>query len=743
MKNHSILYILRTLFCIIFAVLAIFVFSHPQKTQTNILKAILSNSIDDTILIQLSNKNSGQFNVIFESTDMIHIEEAQQDFFQLTDKNSLQTDRSSTDSQVSDLLELYKSYHKNLLSQRTRTELKNHNYELIKQESLERLYNPINISFLPIEQDPFLLFSDYLNMLSESNTDNLYEIDGKYYSILKLNIKKDISLSPTLLNKEMPKIINLKEQIEQKYKDVNIYLTGTPIHTYYASSKSMNEINIICALSSLFIILICKFYFKSFKILLPISLSLSVGMLFGYMITSTIFDSIHILTFVFSSTLIGICVDYSLHYFAHDNNIKLIFKSLTMSMLTTICAFLILLFSNIELLKQISIFTSFGLLCVYLFIILFYPIICKNIKPSPSNFDIFSYLNKIPQKIKLILTSLLLLVACLGLSKINFNDQITDMYTPPKFLANSENLYNKLTKNNQSPLFILVKGENLQEILETEETISKDLKQNSYLAISKFLPSIKQQQENYNLINQLYKKELNNYGSFLPENIKNNLLSDKNKQEYLTYEKIKLPILKDFMPDDKSSIIILTKKTSAEIINSWNNNKNLKFIDLKNDLSNKIKNCRQSCLKLILPAILVLFIILSIIYKPKNAAKIILPPILSGIFVIGILSLFKQQINLFHTLALFLIIGFSLDYSIFRYNSIKNKTLSHLKSNWAVLISCATTVFSFLMLSMTSFKLISSLGFVLSLGLTSSYILSLVLISPTSDNLSSNANDNI
>ena len=84
--------------------------------------------------------------------------------------------------------------------------------------------------------------------------------------------------------------------------------------------------------------------------------------------------------------------------------------------------------------------------------------------------------------------------------------------------------------------------------------------------------------------------------------------------------------------------------------------------------------------------------------------------------------------NLFHVLSLFLITGFSLDYSIFRFNDARTENMYH--SRVAVLMSCATTVFSFLLLSLTSFKLVSSLGFMLACGLISSYILSLILINP-------------
>ncbi len=174
---------------------------------------------------------------------------------------------------------------------------------------------------------------------------------------------------------------------------------------------------------------------------------------------------------------------------------SLFLKSLTMSMLTTVCAFLVLLFSGVELLKQIAVFTSGGLLCVYLFVVLFYPVFCKNIKPSPVELDIFAYLNKIPRKVKLFMSLLILIIAVSGLFKIHFNDEITDMYKPPKFLVNSEKLYALLNKNTSSPSFILVHGKDMQDILEKEENITEYTNQDYFYALSKFIPSIKQQKK--------------------------------------------------------------------------------------------------------------------------------------------------------------------------------------------------------------------------------------------------------
>ena len=735
MKKNILLNILRIALCLLFITLCVFVFFHPKKTQTNILKAILSHSSEDEMLSDLSLKHSGRFRVIFKSNDALSVNAARDEFVNGVDKNSLREDFAS-DNNISSLFGEYKLYHNNLLSHNIKNELLAQNFKLVSEQSLQWLYSPFAFNVLSLEEDPFLLFADFLNMISNTATGYKNEFDGSHYSILELNLNDKIALSPNHLQKEMPKFIDLKNKIESRYENVQIYLSGTPVHTYYASSKSMKEINFICIFSSLFIILICKFYFRSYRLLLPIALSLTLGMTFGYLLTCVFYNSIHILTFVFSSTLIGICVDYSLHYFASQNDIKPIFKSLSMSMLTTVCAFLSLLFADIELLGQIAIFTSGGLIFVYLFVVLFYPVICKNITPNQVDFNPFSYFEKIPRKIIVTIFATLLLISSAGYFRLNFDYDIANMYKPPKFLQNSEKIASSLLETSSSPVFILVGGKNIQELLENEENITKNLKQDDFIALSKFIPSIKAQKENIELIYGLYKKELFNYASFLGkdtnENILKNIAGKRNKQEFLKPENFSLQLFESFFADENTTIILLRKPVNFSDIKKYSF---ARQIDLKNDISKRVETCAANCIKLIAPAILLLFIVMSLIYTPGNALKIMMSPILAGFFVIGILSLFGHDINLFDILALFLITGFSLDYSIFRFNSIKNPSVSNLKANWAVLISCATSVFSFFLLAMTSFKLISSLGLILSLGLSSSYVFSFVLMPAQIDNL--------
>ena len=692
--------ILRILFVILLGLIVFLALSNPKKTETNLLKAFFSKSSQDELLVNLSGKYSSNINVLFESENIELLEKAKENFE--NDINSSSFKIEQADFQKT--LNFYKKYKNNLLSYDDYSLLKSGGYEKVSENAINSLYNPLGFSFLPVEEDPFMLLTDFIVSLG-GNAGGTNSIDGKYYEITNLKADDNLALSPSLMNKEVKKLIDL-----QKYytdRELNIYLTGAPVHAYYASESSMNEINWICIISTIFVGGLVLWYFKSLKILLPILTSLALGMGVGYCTTSLLFESIHVLTFVFSTTLIGICVDYSLHYLM-ESDIKKVVKSLTVSMLSTVCALFMLALSGIELLKQIAVFTSAGLITVYFIVVLFYELL-----PPQTSKHIFNF--KFSKKILIVI----FLVIAAGMLKLNFSDDIRDMYRPSKDMMNAEKLYQEVTGRNSNTSFIVVEGNNLESILEKEEHIAQKLKEHniSYYSISRFIPSEKRQNENKYLIKNLYDKKLSAFSDFLTKEEFTNLqVFPKNFTPQEGLENIN--ILDEFLIDDNHSIMIVYDFQTPEILGGTDG---IKYINLPYDISEGIKQVRIVCLKILIPIFLILYVILGFIFSFKKAHKIIIPSALASLFAISSVSLLGD-VNLFHILAIFLITGFGLDYSVFRFNGSKN-------SNDAVFISCITTVFSFGMLALTSFKLISSLGFVLALGLLSSYILSIALIS--------------
>lgn len=686
---------------------------HRPKTETNILKAIFSNN--EKVIVDLSTKFSAKINVIVESDSAETAETTAKNYYGQIDQTKMKT----SDADIKGIIENYERHHYGLLSTKSEKLLREKNYEQIEHNALELLYNPIMQPIGSIDDDPFLLLTDYVMSLSTTHDISNFtpiQLNDKYYSLIMLNVDGDTALSPSIMNEEVKRLVILQKELSTK--DVKIYLTGTPVHSYYASTKSAGEINLICILSSLFIIGLIYFYFRSLKPLLPIAVTIGAGIWAGFLVTSLIFPTVHILTFVFSTTLIGICVDYTLHFFVShekdtscDEVIKEIFKSLSVSLLTTASAFVVMLFSNFILLKQIAVFTVTGLATVYLFVILFYPLFCTNIY-NPAHIKHFS----IPEKFnKPILIAAGIIIA-VGLFRIHFDDNIKNMYVPPKHLLNAEKLQSELIKSNEMMSIFVIEGKNLQELLEKEESITYELSKDNieFQSLSKYLPSLKRQKSVQNLKKELYLKRLNDYAVFLPSDKRREVIDEALTPYPLNYN-IKFEALKNnFLINENTSIVAAFGYEGGEINGS-------RVINFQKDISSQIKKCRIICLSLLLPIFAILYLLLAKIYDFKSAGKIVLPSILAGGVSLGLLGIFNQPVNLFHIIAVFLIIGFGLDYSVFRFGGAK-------KSADAVLISCLTSVFSFTLLALTGFKLISSLGIILAIGLLFSYIFSLVCI---------------
>lgn len=741
--QNKLVKIFRILFVLILVTLGVLVLFKPAHTETNILKAIFSSK-SDNLLVDLSSRFSAKINIIVESNDFEKAEEVSKTIYAKIDKTKMK----SSDANITEIIEEYEKYHNNLLSNQTRKYLINKQYDKVEENAYEALYNPVIPPVGSIEDDPFLLLTDFVMNLNENSqalsSFTPIQQNDKFYSLVMLDVDKELALSPTVLNKEVKKLVDIQKEFSKN--GTKVYLTGAPIHSYFASSHSIFEINLICILSTLFVIGLVFWYFGSLSPLIPIGLSIGLGIYAGYCMTALVFRNIHILTFVFSTTLIGVCVDYSLHYFVALKEgktgtevIKDIFKSLTVSLITTVSAFLILLFADFTLLRQISIFTITGLVTVYGIVVLWYPLwlnrrVGKTQCPHTTDKDAFVgqaipdnnsnekdhaslhlgiFVSK-PRLTAQLLSCLIAILLIIGLFHTHFDDNIKNMYTPPKTLLNAEKLFTEIAGTSADTSIFVVKGNNLEELLQKEEEIADKLNGTEYQALSKYVPSEKRQKSNQILRKELYRTKLNDFAIFLPVQKRTQLISQNYGNNFLSVNNDFEFMKKNFLID---------KNTSIMVVSGYNGEKidGVRIINFQKDISAQIKHCRRVCLGLLIPIFGLLYLLLAKIYDKKSGLKILLPSICAVILVFGILGLFGCSINLFHLLAIFLIIGFGLDYSVFRFTNPE-------KAGDSVFLSCITTVFSFALLAFAGFKLISSLGTVLSLGLLSSYIFSLKLI---------------
>ena len=309
---------------------------------------------------------------------------------------SLYTD---TDS-VKEVTEYIYNYRWNLLDERTADELLSSDEAAVDfaMNALSQAYS--GFTLLPLDNldsDPFLLteynFQNYLNAAQKAGTamsvkDGVLasQYGGKWYVMLR-GILSTKGAKLASRNNAVTQIYSVCEEVKAgaEASDTEFIFSGTPFHSHESSNSASREITVIAAVSMLAVIILLIFIFRSAKPLMfsVASIALSIGI--AVISTLSVFHRMHVITLVFGTSLIGSCIDYSLHFFTHwAGNQKLssgveirnhIFSGLLMAIISTGICFAILLFAPFSILRQMSLFCLTGLLSSFLTTVALYPYI--------------------------------------------------------------------------------------------------------------------------------------------------------------------------------------------------------------------------------------------------------------------------------------------------------------------------------------------------------------------------------
>ena len=333
MVLHKINIIKTIIFLFLSILLLIGIFN--TKFKNNLAEAILNEDyIKNSSILEVMEKSSNTFNIIFENQTEDEVIEAKKEFIKNFKNDAFEIVSFDFDN----LYKFYSINPTNFLSNETRNDIKSKNFEKLYQNALNNLYSPAGFNIVPFENDPYFLFSDFL-VKNLSNYSEVVEINGKYYTTVQVAAKNNYDFSSKKINKNIEKLIKTNK---------NLKFCGSLIHSYYTSKYTGLYINIICIIVSLFIVFLTKYYFKSLKPLLLIFSSIIFGFLTGFFAVKTLFNEFHFVTLLFATTLIGMGIDYSFHYLFNKTD-KFFVKNLTFSYITTAIAFLFLYISKITL----------------------------------------------------------------------------------------------------------------------------------------------------------------------------------------------------------------------------------------------------------------------------------------------------------------------------------------------------------------------------------------------------------
>ena len=663
-----------------------------------------------------------------------------------------------------------------------------------KIQSLDWVYNVITVLDVPLLNSTDETLSDKLKNFSTLKSDGIdkekgfSEIlnspvfknfviseDGQTSGIIvyikednKINLisnEKELEIYKDLKKKKNHENINEIRKVIDEYKNnANIHLGGIPMIADDMMSFIKNDIIIFGVGVLIFIIATLWFVFKKLVwVIIPLTSCLfSVVVMLGLL--GLLGWKVTVISSNFIALMLILTMAMNIHLstrflqlkkeMSSSNKIKIVttatnkmFLPILYTGLTTICAFLSLVFSGIKPVIDFGWMMTIGILTSMITTFTLLPSLVniideKNVYSLEATSDskITNILSNFTQKNKSIIYAsslIFIFISLIGISKlkvensfINYFDKDTEIYKGMKLIDDELGgttpleIILKFPKNDENE--IIKEDEDDWGEVETDDTkywftkdkIEKIQKVHNYLEnlehVGKVLSfsSVLKVAESLNNNKPLGSLEMGVLYNKLPENIKNEIVSP-----YISIENSEARInlrLKDSNKDLRRNELI--KKINYDLKNKLN----LKEDEFKlagvliifNNLLQSLFKSQILTLGFVMIAIFIMFLIL---FKNLKLSVIgIVPNFIAAFFILGVIGIFNIALDMMTITIAAITIGIAVDNSIhyiyrFReeFSKIKdyNKTLKvcHSTVGIAILNTSITIVFGFSILVLSNF----------------------------------------
>jgi predicted exporter len=162
-----------------------------------------------------------------------------------------------------------------------------------------------------------------------------------------------------------------------------------------------------------------------------------------------------------------------------------------------------------------------------------------------------------------------------------------------------------------------------------------------------------------------------------------------------------------------SLVYLLGVKNTDPILAGTRDMEGVRFVDQVTGISEVLMKYRQLTNKMILAAYALIFLILIGRYGFSRAATVLIPPLLAAAATFALLGFTGQPLTLFNSLAILLVLGLGIDYTIFLAESRDSRPITMI----GILYSTITTVLAFGLLTFSGTPALKSIGMTVFYGI--------------------------
>ncbi|MCX2542969.1 MMPL family transporter [Pseudomonas sp. COW5] len=543
----------------------------------------------------------------------------------------------------------------------------------------------------------------------------------------------------------------LQHSREQAAKsDVQLLAASGLLYAANGQQQATREISWVGGGATLGILLLLLLAFRRWRVLLAF-IPVLVGMLFGAVACVALFGHLHVMTLVLGSSLIGVAVDYPLHYLSKSWSLKpwrswpalrLTVSGLTLSLITSAIGYLALAWTPFPALTQIAVFSAAGLLGAYLSAVCLLPALLSSVELRPAQWPLrlaermVSLRKTLLEHVRTPILFALLIAFCAGgLVQLQSKNDIRQWVGAPQHLTDEAQAIARITGYQPTSQFFLVRAENQEQLLERQAALSERLEQlvnldklQGFLALNQLVSPPNQQQQVREALNKLpqFWQPLLEVGVPLTA-----LQTELAQLQALPAEDIDTALSGPLGEPYRTLWLGPVEGGVAAMVSLQGlNNPSLlrvqaldlpgvELVDRLGDLNRVFAETQISAAELKLASCVLIVLVLILPFGLGGALRIVSLPLLAALCSLASLGWLGQPLTLFSLFGLLLVTAISVDYAILMREQVGGAAVSLL----GTLLAALTTWLSFGLLAVSSTPAVSNFGLSVSLGLAFSFML--------------------
>lgn len=380
-----------------------------------------------------------------------------------------------------------------------------------------------------VRHDPLHLFTSLTQRLQSLSPESQYQIVDGYIFNNSLDkgfmfFNSPYGMSESQQNELLAETLNVAfAEVNAQYPEIEISAIGGPLIAVTNARQIKDDSWLAVSIAVILIFSVLIYAFRRIDDLLWIGASIAFGWLFALGIIALFYDSISIIVLGIGSVIIGIAVNYPLHYLDHlktEKNKRAALKEMTPPLLigniTTVSAFLCLVFLDADALRDLGLFGSLVLVGTILFVLFFLPLFVAAHKKNKVYFNVnIGSGITLPSPVKKAVLSVLVLITvvlCYFSRATSFDSDMNNInYMTERQRADLALLSDGVEqKDGKVCVFLVAEGSNIDEALThngrllamlAQDTIGRNV---SVSGIGNLVPTKARQLENIKVWNSFW-----------------------------------------------------------------------------------------------------------------------------------------------------------------------------------------------------------------------------------------------